>query len=275
MEDALQAPLPADPEETQAAPIRFKPVPYWPRSPDSWFIALEAQFAVNRITSDTAQFYLTLQSLDEKAIQTCRDVVTRPPEAGKYLALKKAILTRLGESEDSRLTRVIHDLDLGDKRPSELFRDMQNLAEDQISNAVLKKLWLQRLPSQMQAILAVSTENIDVLIKLADQIDISLKPSSCHSVANSTTKAPEYTHLPTASSEFDELKHEMSEIKSQLSAVKANSVKKNRCAHCFQSNAARKNTASNICWYHQRFGENAIHCTSPCSFSGNASGPVQ
>ena len=53
-----------------------------------------------------------------------------------------------------KLDRLLSGLQLGDKKPSQLLREMQSLATDQISEPVLTNLWLQRLPTHAQEILS-------------------------------------------------------------------------------------------------------------------------
>lgn len=280
MDEALNTPLPEeDNARAEIAPIHFKPVPYWPRSPDSWFIALEAQFTVNRISSDATQFYLTLQSLDEKAIQACRDVITHPPAAGKYEALKHAVLSRLCESDDSRLSRVLYDLNLGDHKPSELFREMQNLSDGKIPLPILRKLWMQRLPVNIQAILMVSTEGMDVITRLADKIDDTLKPTACTAI--STISPPQ----SIMSSDLTALKQEVNDMQAELAAIRKKEIpgtdarhgprklaRENCPRHFSRQQTPRECAPKQICWYHKKFGKNANRCTSPCFYTENESG---
>ncbi|GFY41395.1 hypothetical protein TNIN_416761 [Trichonephila inaurata madagascariensis] len=44
---------------------------------------------------------------------------------------------------------------LGDRRPSNILRQMKSLARNSISDEVIKSLWLHRLPTQTQAILSI------------------------------------------------------------------------------------------------------------------------
>ncbi|GFT73209.1 hypothetical protein NPIL_322211 [Nephila pilipes] len=47
---------------------------------------------------------------------------------------------------------------------------MKELAGDAVNNDFLRKLWLQRLPAEIQTILSVSSEKLENLAILADKI---------------------------------------------------------------------------------------------------------
>ncbi|KAF8770912.1 hypothetical protein HNY73_018389 [Argiope bruennichi] len=61
-------------------------------------------------------------------------------------------------------------MELGDKRPSDLLRQMKSLAGNSISDEVIKSLWLQRLPQQAQAILSINKDAIDNIALMAGKI---------------------------------------------------------------------------------------------------------
>ncbi|GBM68241.1 hypothetical protein AVEN_268722-1 [Araneus ventricosus] len=61
-------------------------------------------------------------------------------------------------------------MELDDKKPSTLLYGMKSLASDGISPELLKGLWMQRLPVQIQKILSVSGGNLQALSKMAHSI---------------------------------------------------------------------------------------------------------
>ncbi|GFT02968.1 hypothetical protein TNCV_3422641 [Trichonephila clavipes] len=80
-----------------------------------------------------------------------------------------------------------------DDKPSHLPRKMKELFGGQLQDEFLKNLWLQRLPSQIQALLSFSMETFD---KLAEIADVALLTA-----VYSATSAPE----PNTSAEIQEL----------------------------------------------------------------------
>ncbi|GFY79180.1 hypothetical protein TNIN_127721 [Trichonephila inaurata madagascariensis] len=63
-------------------------------------------------------------------------------------------------------------MELGDRRPSDLLRQMKSLAGSSISDELIKSLWLQRLPQQTQAILSISKDSLYInnIAEMADKI---------------------------------------------------------------------------------------------------------
>ncbi|KMQ82107.1 retrovirus-like pol polyprotein [Lasius niger] len=60
-------------------------------------------------------------------------------------------------------------MQLGDRKPSRLLLEMRSKASSQIGDDILKSLFLQRLPTTVQQILAIS-DDLDKLAKMADGI---------------------------------------------------------------------------------------------------------
>ncbi|GFY40222.1 transposon Tf2-6 polyprotein [Trichonephila inaurata madagascariensis] len=72
-------------------------------------------------------------------------------------------------------------MELGDRHPSDLLRQMKSLAGSSISDELIKSLWLQRLPQQTQAILSISKDSLNNIAEMADKI-IAVYSSSEHGV---------------------------------------------------------------------------------------------
>ncbi|GBN02844.1 hypothetical protein AVEN_228248-1 [Araneus ventricosus] len=58
-------------------------------------------------------------------------------------------------------------MQLGDRKPSRLLLEMRSKTGNRISEELLKYLFLQRLPTHMQKILAISNDNPDGLAEMA------------------------------------------------------------------------------------------------------------
>ncbi|GFW77975.1 uncharacterized protein TNCV_2490191 [Trichonephila clavipes] len=87
-----------------------------------------------------------------------------------YGYLKDKILQYFSQSDASRLNLLLHDLQLGDKRPSHLLSEMRNLAPSKLEDDLLQTLWLQRLPANLQQIISVFKAPLDELTQIADKV---------------------------------------------------------------------------------------------------------
>jgi hypothetical protein len=99
------------------------------------------------------------------------DVIERPPDAEKYQTLKDTLIARFTDSEEKRLRLLIAGVELGDKRPSEMLRELKQLSGGCVTDNMLQTLWLQRLPSRVQETLAVvEGVSLEKLAELADKV---------------------------------------------------------------------------------------------------------
>ncbi|XP_037943396.1 uncharacterized protein LOC119676233 [Teleopsis dalmanni] len=141
----------------------------WARSEDEK-ANIEAQFAVAAITSDITQFNTVVAAIESSVIADVSDAVLHPPETGRYANLKACIIERYSESEQRKIQRLLSEVELGDRRPTQLLTELTALAKDKVSDEFLKSLWLKRLPPQVRAILQASNVALAELAKLADRI---------------------------------------------------------------------------------------------------------
>ncbi|GBO14615.1 hypothetical protein AVEN_246992-1 [Araneus ventricosus] len=98
------------------------------------------------------------------------DIITSLPNNDMCKTLKERLINIFSDSEECLLKKLLQDVELGDKRPSMLLRKMKDLAGNCVGDELLRSLWLQRLPTQMQAILTTSSDDLNKLSVMADKI---------------------------------------------------------------------------------------------------------
>jgi len=158
------------PPRMELSRVSFKAPPFWKANPELWFIQLESNFVTSGITNDTTKFHSVVAAIDTDILTYVSDIVRSPPETNKYESLKQRIVCQFSQSETSRLRSLLQEIQLGNKKPSQLLREMKDLAQNKLSDDVLGQLWKQRLPLNCQQILSVSTQPLDSLASLADKI---------------------------------------------------------------------------------------------------------
>ena len=68
-----------------------------------------------------------------------------------YTKLKAELIRRTSVSEQNRLNKLLISEELGDRTPSQLLSRMQQLlGEKQLEPSILKQLFVQRLPMNVQ-----------------------------------------------------------------------------------------------------------------------------
>ena len=136
-----------------------------------------------------------IASLSPEFAVEVRDLLIRPPAEDPYNTLKTELIKRTAASEQRKLQQLISGEGLGDRKPTQLLRRMQQLLSDHLgpaadNNSFLKKLFLQRLPPNMHMVLALADEKTD-LAKLADIADkvIKVAAPSVSAISRTTSDA--------------------------------------------------------------------------------------
>lgn len=126
-----------------------------------------------------------------------------------YTVLKAQLTKRTTDSEQCKLQQLFTSEELGERKPTQLLRRMQQLLGDRpgiTEGSFLKELFLQRLPPNVRMVLASTPEGttLDKLADLADKIMEVAAPS----VATITTP-------PALTSEMEHLHDQVAQL-SQL-----------------------------------------------------------
>ncbi|CAH8564643.1 unnamed protein product [Dicrocoelium dendriticum] len=238
--------------------------PFWDIDPLLWFAHLEAEFYNHRITSDYAKYCKLLSYLPKEISTQVRDVIISQTE-NRYEALKEATIKRVMPSEKVRLQQLFRDLKLGDKLPSTLLREMQQLlGSSTMDETLLRELWLQRLPENTQAILAtVSSVSLTQLADLADRVIERSQPHVDASKMNAV--ASQGTSITGLQSTIEALQTQVATLSRQVQQLTMDRRRHSRYkSPCKLSNSNNRQAS---CWYHQRFGTAARKCIKPCSFA--------
>ncbi|GFY21689.1 uncharacterized protein TNCV_1168331 [Trichonephila clavipes] len=123
---------------TEIHKVAAKPPAFWRNKPKLWFLQLEAQFSSSGISNDTTKYNIVVAALDENVLDFVVDILSNPLHDDKYETLKNALLNRLTDTEESRLKKLLTDMELGDRRPSDLLRQMKSLAGSFISDELIE-----------------------------------------------------------------------------------------------------------------------------------------
>lgn len=225
--------------------VSIKLPPFWISHPKLWFHSIEAQFKTSGIIDDQTKFYYVVGVLDEQYLKIVGSILENPPGTGKYLAIKDKLISHLSESDAARLQRLLGGMILGDQKPSQLLSTMRMTSNNDLSDQALRNLWLQRLPREMQAILAVSNETLDALAALADKINDVL-PAIGYNINQVKSGSP----VPSSS-------------KSEHSCCAHQSRQHFRSGNRSRREGSTSSRDRKYCWYHNRFGKKAIKCGEP------------
>lgn len=240
---------------------------FWADKPAVWFAQAEAQFAVNRITVERTKFDYVVAQLDTRVAAEVEDVITGPEANRTYTKLKETLISRLSLSEEKRVQQLIRDEEMGDRKPSQFLRYLRSLAgaSTAVSDALLKQIWLQRLPSNASAILTSQPAlDLDALSTLADRI-VEVAPPPVPAILAVSGKSN--------SDLMTELIKKVADLQTQCASMTSRDKRDDRSRDRSRSRTPARHPPSNMCWYHDKWAEKARKCTPPCNYKqGNAQG---
>ncbi|GBN08277.1 hypothetical protein AVEN_12401-1 [Araneus ventricosus] len=156
---------------------------FWTNNAKLFFIQLETSFRLAEVSLEQTKFNYLVAALDPETLSHAMNIVCEPPP-DPYTALKSRLLTQFEVSQNKKLITLIEDLELGDRSPSVLLKQMRDLSECHIDEAFLKNIWMRRLTSHVQAVSAVSSESLSKLTEMADKI-IKFSPGTVNSISDS------------------------------------------------------------------------------------------
>ena len=271
------------------AQVSLKLPPFWANDPEIWFAQVEAQFHTKGLKSELTKFNYVVASLQQEVATEVRDIITAPPNEKPYTKLKAALVKRTTVSEQTRLNRLLSGEELGDKSPSQLLRRMQQLmGTSTMEDTIFRQLFLQRLPTNVQLILAATSDGVSLvdLAALADKIvEVGGTPSVSH-IESRLAPAHPPAHATSDPGEVQRLSTQVAQLTAQVQALTC-SMLENRRSRSRQrkpKDLGKRQSVSRSphrseqhagaqCWYHWKHGNKAQKCISPCSFSaGQAQG---
>ncbi|KAF8766415.1 hypothetical protein HNY73_019480 [Argiope bruennichi] len=138
---------------------------------------------------------------------------------------------------------------------------MKGLSENSISEEVLKSLWLQHLPQQLQAILSTHTASLDKIAEMADRI-INIYSSTEICSVNRT-----YEPNNTKEEKIKSLETGIAELPQKFDNFIGRGRSQKKSGNFRNHGRSRSNSSHyRLCWYHHKFGKNARKCNKPCKF---------
>lgn len=251
------AALPVD-EVNEVRNIRLPP--FWKVNPSLWFAQVDAQFTTHRLKSDQLKYFHIISVLDIDTLQHVSDLVANPPNSDKYETLKKNLIERCSDSQERQIKKLIGEIELNDKKPSQLLREMRVLAKNFVSDTILQTLWLQRLPTNIQVVLSASSGlDLTKMSEIADKV-IEVTTSSPVFVSEVSIKSTKQ-NLCGCEDRISELSNQISDISRKL-----DNLLRNRSRSRARS-TSKEATNKEFCFYHNQFGSKAKKCTVPCSYN--------
>lgn len=190
--------------------VAIKIGPFWKRDPALWFSQLEAQFTLARITAPDTKYHHVVSKIDAEVLECCADLIATPPQHEKYEKIKLRIIKEFTASNKNKTQQLLYGCELGDRKPSQLLRELKRLASGIINDeSFIQRLWMQKLPETTQAVLQISEDTV-TLDKLAEQADklSEITPSTSAGI-----------QTINKNDDLDEIKQQIATITKEISAL--------------------------------------------------------
>ena len=290
-QEEAHVPQPDEGREIYSVALQRLPVFSQRENPTLWFVRAEAAMFSAKVTSDASKYSYLVSLLDPDSLNLVADIVTAPPATEKFRVLKERLLELYGQSEETIARNLLKTCRMGDEKPSHFLQRLRGLARNNVSDAVLKNIFLEQVPRSMHDILIASeTTGLNKLASLADRLAefqapqvASLEQHRVAAPAPQSSVAARDDHVTTL------MIQQLAELTREVSALKVQHQSRPRWRGRSPSNAGRSPAHSSrsrsrssernngACYYHRRFGANANRCIIPCTWTtasvGNNSNP--
>ena len=278
--------------ETMLGAVGLKLPQFWKKDPEVWFAQAEAQFETRKITLESTKYSHVIATLPPEVAQDIRDILINPPKTDAYTILKEKLIARTTESEQRRVQMLLTEEELGDRKPSQLLRRMEQLiGYKKIENGILRQLFLQRLPQSVRLILASTSDSLSLtdLAALADKIleahvptvntvahvtDAGSQVAAVRSTPSGDSTQMLNSNLTEQIADLTKLVRELATTVGQLQRDRSRS--RSRSQNRSKSKARKKRDPTpagkteddtGLCWYHSQYAENAHRCRPPCNWN--------
>ena len=242
-------------------------------NPHLWFAQIERSFALCAITSDSDKFDLVSVRLEDEILLSIEDLITNPPQINKFGTLKERLITKFAETSESKLRRLLQGCETAGKKPSEILSTMRRLAPGKQNEAIIRTLFLGKMPDSIRPILSVwKDDDLEKLSETADKmLDANYNVASSVSVTplryNASVPVDAVTPHMTFSDVCQAIKNltdEVKKIQLQQSDYRGKIIRQQSRSRSRSRNSHQNSTEAQLCWYHAKFGDAAQHCKPAC-----------
>ncbi|XP_047022631.1 uncharacterized protein LOC124632023 [Helicoverpa zea] len=160
-------------------------------------------------------------------------------------------------------------MELGDQKPSQLLRKMQDLARGRVNNETLIVMWQNHLPNSVRGVLAVTEEkDLEKLASIADKIMETTTPIySVATVKQEPGPSGSQDQIISAINKLsDRLQNLESRSRGRSNNWRRNNFRRNRSRSGSRSRTRKFEDPNWLCFYHYKYRSKATKCVDPCNW---------
>ncbi|CAG4953075.1 unnamed protein product [Parnassius apollo] len=195
--------------------------PFWTDMPKMWFLRLESVMGPQH-QGEQVKYDMVVSKLGKEELSQVSDLISNPPDQGRYTALKTRLLRVFQASAEAQFNKLVSGMELRQQRPSHLLAKMNELAKNSGAEGdTLKNLWLARLPAWIRVILATNRADtkLDDLAEMADKVMDNLRNGELLAVNTGSTRSSSST--PTVAEVNVELLTQMKTMVLELKTLRS------------------------------------------------------
>lgn len=233
--------------------------------PEIWFSIAERAFKAAGTKNSDTKVTNILSIMDQNTMIEIRDIILNMPEENAYDFLKEQVIKRMTKSETLKIKEFLKGEELGDRNPSQFLRHLKSLAGNKVDDQVVRTIWAQGLPKEVQLIIATQKKGeLEDLGELADRIHELMGSKDIAAINRKGTS------LDTRKEDeisFKYLKEEIEKLKEEIKMLKRRERRERLPTPSRQKEEI-------ICWAHKKYGEKCFEdrCRQPCAYQKNTIG---
>lgn len=248
--------------------------------PAAWFVRFEATLRINHVPESDHYDHLLASLHKEARAPIVFDLQTPPDEHNKrYAWLRQALLDGHSKSSKEKLRLLLAGERIGDRKPSRFLAHLRELAPEKIDDDMLKEFWWKELPSSMRAILsAMESQSTSALAIAADAIHLEIGSAQINALRSTQAPKEDSPSPPPSINDMWKLLQDLQRSVNDLKMTRSRPKDRSEGSAHSRSRDGRSRTPSRkaqsgnkdgVCYFHNRFGDQAKRCTAPCKFSKN------
>lgn len=220
--------------------VAIKLPQFWPDKAVIWFKQAESQFFNKNVTQESTKYHHVVASLPSEVCSRVLDILEDPSDA-PYTALKSRLLEKYTLDDYQRAEALCNLPIMSDQSPSQLMDQMLSIFPSGHAQSCLlfRYQFLRRLSPVIR--MTLSTMKFENPRDLAATADILWRAQA----TNATVAALPPIHMPDC------------DLMAALGRRPVPAPRRNRPSPA---------ESNQICWYHNKWGDSANRCVSPCSY---------
>ena len=268
IQQAVTAPLAGMPPPAAPAPptvnvnaVAVKLPDFWPADPTTWFHQAEAAFRRSNVTVSYTKYDHVLMKLPTDVVMSVRDLVNsmQPNTADAYKQLKARLTASYGKTPWQQVNSLLDMPPLGDRRPSHMMNEMLSLLPtgSNKNDYIFLGIFLRKLPPTMREHLAAA--NHTTAAAMAAHADVLWDAKSGDTAVSAISDAS-ISAVATRNSN----RHSPDRRSPDRRRGRSRQGRKPT-----PGPESRRRDNSSLCFYHNKFGQRAVKCEPPCSWTEN------